>query len=72
MGQQLELGLAKLNQGAPAVAKWRDILARKANLLAPLPPRGTHASSSTYPLPRVTVRYLDGQEVAANKNSWAH
>ena len=64
MGQQLGLGLAKLNQGAPAVAKWRDVLSGKANLLAPLPPRNARASSSTYPTPRVKITYSDtGKEV---------
>jgi hypothetical protein len=72
MGGQLEISLAKLHSGTPAVAKWRDILSGKANLLAPLPPRNAHASSSTYPVPRVRIRYGDGREVDSGKDSWAH
>jgi hypothetical protein len=71
MGSQLEISLAKLNSGSPAKAKWREILACKANLVAPLPPRSMHASSSTYPTPRVRIRYGDGREVDASKNLWA-
>jgi hypothetical protein len=63
MGGQLEISLAKLHSGSPAKPKWREILAGKANLLAPLPPRSAHASSSTYPVPRMTIRYGDGREV---------
>ena len=57
MGQSFEIGIARLNQGWPARPAWRDLLAGKANLLAPLPPRGMHVSSSSYPLPRVRITY---------------
>jgi hypothetical protein len=71
LGQLMEVGLARIGQGTPAVAKWRDILSGKANLLAPLPPRNAHASSSSYPTPRVRIRYGDGREVDPSKDSWA-
>ncbi len=72
MGQSFEIGIARLNQGWPARPAWRDLLAGKANLLAPLPPRGMHVSSSSYPLPRVRITYPDSQEGAdASQNSWA-
>jgi hypothetical protein len=70
IGQSFEVSIARLNTGSPAVPRWRDILAGKANILAPLPPRGMHASSSTYPVPRVRITYRDGQEVDASKNLW--
>jgi hypothetical protein len=63
MWQSFEIGLARLNQGSPAVPRWREILTGKANLLAPLPPRGQGASPSSYPTPRVRIRYGDGREV---------
>ena len=63
LGQQLELGLTKPNQGAPAKSRFRDILSGKANLLPSLPPRNMRASSSSYPEPRVRIRYGDGREV---------
>jgi hypothetical protein len=63
MGQSFEIGLARLNQGTPAVPRWRDILAGATNLQPPLPPRAARASSSTYPEPRVRIRYPDGREV---------
>ena len=69
-GQLAELAIAKINQGAPARPVWRDLLTRKANLVAPLPPRNAHASASTYPVPRVTIRYPNGQEADPSKNSW--
>jgi len=71
-GQLTEVALARIGQGAPARPVWRDILAGRANLLAPLPPRNARGSSSTYPVPRVTIRYPNGQEADAIKNSWAH
>jgi hypothetical protein len=46
MGGQLEIALSKLHSGSPARAKWREILAGEANLLAPLPPRGAGASTA--------------------------
>jgi hypothetical protein len=62
-GQLAEVALARINQGSPArPAAWRDLLSGKANLVAPLPPRGMHASSSTYPVPRVRITYPDSQE----------
>jgi hypothetical protein len=72
-GGQLEISLAKLNSGSPAKTKWREILACKANLVAPLPPRDMRASSSsTYPVPRVRITYPDSPEGAdASQNSWA-
>jgi hypothetical protein len=69
-GQLTEVALARIGQGTPARPVWRALLAGKANLLAPLPPRGMHASSSTYPVPRVRITYRDGQEVDASKNLW--
>ena len=62
MGQIFELGLAPLNQGTPAVPRWREIL-DGAPLRPALPPRRRTASSSTYPEPRVRIRYGDGREV---------
>jgi hypothetical protein len=70
IGQSFEVSIARLNTGSPAVPRWRDILAGKANILAPLPPRGMHASSSSYPMPRVRIRYGDGREVDPSKNLW--
>jgi hypothetical protein len=71
MGQSVEIGISRLNQGSPARPVWRDILAGKANLVAPLPPRGMHASSSTYPVPRVRITYPNSHEGAdASQNSW--
>jgi hypothetical protein len=70
-GQLTEVALARIGQGTPARPAWRDLLAGRANLLAPLPPRNTRASSSNYPVPRVTIRYPNGQEADAIKNSWA-
>jgi hypothetical protein len=69
-GQMTEVAIAKIHQGTPARPVWRDLLAGKANLLAPLPPRNTHASSSSYPEPRVRIRYGDGREVDPSKNLW--
>ena len=63
LGQRLELGLTKPDQGAPAKSRFRDILSGKANLLPSLPPRNMRASSSSYPEPRVRIRYGDGREV---------
>jgi hypothetical protein len=63
MGAQLEISLAKRFSGSPAKPKWRDLLTGKASLVAPLPPRAARASSSTYPEPRVRIRYPDGREV---------
>jgi hypothetical protein len=63
IGQLQEIGLARLNQGAPARPVWREILAGRADVLPPLPPRNMHASSSSYPEPRVRIRYGDGREV---------
>ncbi len=72
MGQSFEIGIARLNQGTPARPVWRDLLSGKANLVAPLPPRGMRASSSSYPTPRVRITYPDSQEGAdASQNSWA-
>ena len=76
IGQLQEIALAKLNQGAPARAVWRDILSARADVLAPLPPRGQRASSSTYPHRGVAV-YREGPDgamtkVDPNTNSWAH
>ena len=71
MGQPLEVSIARLNTGSPAVPRWREILTGKANLLAPLPPRGQGASPSSYPTPRVRIRYPDGREVEPSKDSWA-
>jgi hypothetical protein len=63
-GQLTEAAIAKINQGTPAVARWREILSGQANLLAPLPPRNAHASATTYPTPRVRITYSDtGKEV---------
>ena len=44
MGQSLELALAKPNTGTPARPVWRDILAGRADVLPPLPPRGMRSS----------------------------
>jgi hypothetical protein len=63
LGQLQEIGLARLNQGAPARPGWREILACRADILPPLPPRNVRGSSSTYPVPRVRIRYGDGREV---------
>jgi hypothetical protein len=63
IGQSQEIGLARLNQGAPARPVWREILAGRADVLPPLPPRNMHASSSSYPEPRMRIRYGDGREV---------
>ncbi len=73
MGQSFEIGIARLNQGTPARPVWRDLLSGKANLVAPLPPRGQRASaSSSYPTPRVRITYPDSHEGAdASQNSWA-
>jgi hypothetical protein len=71
LGQLTEVAIAKINQGTPAVPRWREILTGKANLLAPLPPRGQGASPSSYPTPRVRIRYPDGREVDPSKNLWA-
>jgi hypothetical protein len=63
-GQVTEVAIAKINQGTPARPMWRDILVGKSNLIAPLPPRNAHASSSSYPVPRVRITYSDtGREV---------
>jgi hypothetical protein len=62
MVQPLEVGIARLNQGSPARPVWRDILAGKANLVAPLPPRGMRATSG-YPTPVVKV-YREGADGA--------
>jgi hypothetical protein len=67
-GQLTEVAIAKINQGTPARPVWRDILVGKANVVAPLPPRSAHASSSTYPIPRVRIRYPDGREADSSKN----
>ena len=61
MGQSLEVALAKPNTGTPARPVWREILARRADVLAPLPPRGMHASSSTYPTRPVRI-YEEGND----------
>jgi hypothetical protein len=58
LGQLLEVGLARPNQGTPARPRWREILSGAA-LLPPLSPRRQHSSSSTYSIPRVSIRYLD-------------
>jgi hypothetical protein len=70
MGQPFESGVARLNQGSPARPVWRDLLTGKANLLAPLPPRHLDAGSSTYPAPRVRIRYGDGREVDPAAPLW--
>ena len=69
-GQLTEVAIAKINQGSPARPHWRNLLAGKANLVEPFPPRGMHASSSTYPLPRVRITYGDGREVDESRNLW--
>ena len=71
VGQPLELGLAKIYQGTPARPVWRDILSGAANLPPPLPPRNMRASSSSYPEPRVRIRYGDGREVDPSAPLWA-
>jgi hypothetical protein len=63
MGQSFEIGLARLNQGSPAVPRWRDILAGATNLQPPLPPRGMRASSSTYPSRPVRIYQEDADGV---------
>jgi hypothetical protein len=63
VGQPLEIGLARMHQGAPARPVWREILSGRANLRAPLPPRNVSGSALTYPPPRVRIRYGDGREV---------
>ena len=40
LGQTLEVALAKPNTGTPARPVWREILARRADVLPPLSPRG--------------------------------
>jgi hypothetical protein len=62
-GQLTEVAIAKINQGTPAVAKWRKILSGEANLVAPLPPRGMRASSSTYPSRPVRIYQEDADGV---------
>jgi hypothetical protein len=62
-GGQLEIALAKRFQGTPAKPVWRHIFTGDARLVAPLQPRNMRASSSTYPEPRVRIRYGDGREV---------
>jgi hypothetical protein len=48
-GQLTEVAIAKINQGTPARPVWREILAGRADVLAPLPPRGMRASAASYP-----------------------
>ncbi len=61
-GQMTEVAIARIGQGSPARARWREIL-NGAPLLEPLPPRGMHASSSTYPTRPVRIyeKGADGQ-----------
>jgi hypothetical protein len=61
-GQLTEVAIAKINQGTPARARWREVL-NGAPLQPPLPPRGMRASSSTYPSRpvRILEQGADGQ-----------
>jgi hypothetical protein len=59
LGQMLEVSLAKRYTGTPPRPVWRDLLDGRANVQKPLPPRHLGASSSAYPMPRLTVRYGD-------------
>jgi hypothetical protein len=63
IGQLQEIGLARLDQGVPARAVWREILAGRADVLAPLPPRGMRSSAASYPTPpvRILEQGADGQ-----------
>jgi hypothetical protein len=63
LGQLSEIGLARIGQGVAAKPMWRKILSGEASLVTSLPPRNVRASSSTYSVPRVTIRYGDGREV---------
>jgi hypothetical protein len=63
LGQLTEVGLARIGQGVAAKPMWRKILSGEASLVPSLPPRNVRASSSTYPEPRVRIRYGDGREV---------
>jgi hypothetical protein len=72
-GQLTEVAIAKINQGTPARPVWRDLLSGKANLVAPLPPRGMRARSG-YPTPVVKV-YREGadgsmREAEATQSLW--
>jgi hypothetical protein len=60
LGQMLECALAKPNTGTPARPVWREILARRADVLPPLPPRGMR-SSAAYPTPNVKI-YREGSD----------
>ena len=64
-GQLTEVAIAKINQGTPARPVWRDILVGKANLIAPLPPRGQRASS--YPTRPVRI-YEQGADGAMHES----
>jgi hypothetical protein len=70
IGQMLEVSLAKRYTGTPPRPVWRDLLNGRANVQKPFPPRHLGASSSAYPIPRLTVRYGDGREADPSKNSW--
>jgi hypothetical protein len=63
VGQWQEIGLARLNQGAPARPVWREILACRADVLAPLAPRGMRSSATSYPTRpvRILEQGADGQ-----------
>jgi hypothetical protein len=60
-GQLMELSLAKLDTGTRATPIWKDIIAGRANVRAPLPPRGGEATSSNYPTPKVKI-YQEGAD----------
>jgi hypothetical protein len=64
IGQLQEIALARPNQGSPAKPIWRDILTGKASVLPPMSPRGMRNPSSSYPEPRIRIRYPEtGREV---------
>jgi hypothetical protein len=60
-GQLMEFALAKLSTGTQAKPVWREILAGRANVRAPLPPGGGEATPSHCPTPKVRV-YQEGAD----------